>query len=78
MRTIGIDELTWKKGHSYGTIFVDLGKRQVVQLLADRAVKTTKAWLRTHPEIEIISRDRGKLFREAATNGAPQAQQVAD
>ncbi|GHO50886.1 hypothetical protein KSX_90490 [Ktedonospora formicarum] len=49
-----------------------------MQLLADRAVKTTKAWLRTHPEIEIISRDRGKLFREAATNGAPQAQQVAD
>jgi len=57
---------------------VDLEKRRVVQLLAERSVQTSQAWLRTHPEIDLVSRDRGKLFREAATDGAPQAKQVVD
>jgi len=75
---VGIDEWAWKKGHHYGTILVDLEKRRVVQLLADRSVETSTAWLRTHPEIDLVSRDRGQIFREAATQGAPQAKQVVD
>jgi transposase len=70
---VGIDEWAWKKGHRYGTILVDLEKRRVVQLLAERSVETSKAWLRKHPEIDLVSRDRGKIFRDAATEGAPQA-----
>ncbi len=75
---VGVDEWAWKKGHRYGTILVDLEKRRVVQLLADRSVETSKAWLRKHPEIDLVSRDRGQIFREAATEGAPQAKQVVD
>lgn len=75
---VGIDEWAWKKGQRYGTILVDLEKRRVVQLLAERSVETSTAWLRTHPEIDLVSRDRGKIFREAATQGAPQARQVVD
>jgi transposase len=75
---VGIDEWAWKKGHRYGTILVDLEKRRVVQLLADRSVETSKAWLRKHPEIDLVSRDRGKIFREAATEGVPQAKQAVD
>jgi transposase len=75
---VGIDEWAWKKGHRYGTILVDLEKRRVVQLLEDRCVETSKAWLRKHPEIDLVSRDRGKIFREAATEGASQAKQVVD
>src|SRR5215472_7721474 len=71
---VGIDEWAWKKGHRYGTILVDLEQRRVVQLLADRSVETSQAWLRTHPEIDLVARDRGKIFREAATSDAPQAQ----
>jgi hypothetical protein len=75
---VGIDEWAWKKGHRYGTILVDLEKRRIMQLLAERSVETSKAWLRNHPEIDLVSRDRGKIFREAATEGAPQAKQVVD
>ena len=78
VQEVGIDEWAWRKGHHYGTILVNLAERRIVQLLADRSVETSKAWLRTHPEIRTVSRDRGKLFREAATDGAPQAQQVVD
>lgn len=41
-------------------------------------METSKAWLRKHPEIDLVSRDRGKSFREAATDCAPQAKQVVD
>jgi transposase len=75
---VGIDEWAWKKGQCYGTLLVDLEKRRIVQLLAERSVETSKAWLRTHPEIDLVSRDRGKIFQEAATEGAPQAKQVVD
>jgi transposase len=75
---VGIDEWAWKKGQRYGTILVDLKKRRIVQLLAERSVETSTAWLRTHLEIDLVSRDRGKIFREAATDGAPQANQVVD
>lgn len=75
---VGIDEWAWKKGYTYGTILIDLEKRRVVQLLADRSVETSKTWFRKHPEIDLVSRDRGKIFREAATDGAPQANQVVD
>ncbi|WP_242527156.1 transposase [Ktedonosporobacter rubrisoli] len=75
---VGIDEWAWKKGQTSGTILVELEKQRVVQLLADRSVETSKAWLRKHPEIDLVSRDRGKLFRQAAAEGAPQAKQVVD
>ena len=47
-------------------------------MLADRESATVEAWLKEHPEIEFVSRDRGKDFTKAATRGAPQAQQVVD
>src|SRR6202040_1068376 len=67
VQKVGIDEWAWKKGHHYGTILVDLEKRRIVQMLADRSAETRKAWLRTHPEIDLVSRDLGKIFRDAAT-----------
>jgi hypothetical protein len=68
----------WKKGQTYGTILVDLEKHATIELLPDRKEETLTAWLRTHPEIEVISRDRGGEYAAAAKKGAPQAQQIAD
>ncbi len=78
VRVLGVDEFAWKKGQTYGTILVDLELRRAVDLLPDRSEETLEAWLRTHPEIEILSRDRAGGYAAAARKGAPQAQQVAD
>jgi transposase len=58
VRHLGIDDWAWRKGQSYGTILVDLDKRQVIDLLPDRSVESLQAWLERHPGVEVISRDR--------------------
>ena len=78
VRVAGIDDWAWRKGSNYGTIIVDLERRQVADLLADRSAETTSGWLKDHPEVEVVSRDRAGLYAEAARQGAPQARQVAD
>ena len=78
LTSVGIDDWAWKKGQRYGTLVVDLQTHQPVAVLADRSAETVADWLRQHPTIEIISRDRGGTYARGAREGAPQAQQVAD
>ena len=77
-RIIGIDDWSWRKSQNYGTIIIDLERRAVIDVLEDRDVVTCTDWLRRHPEVEVISRDRCGLYAQAARQGAPQAEQVAD
>jgi transposase len=77
LRVVGIDYRSWRKGHTYGTIMVDLEKHSVVDLLADRSSGSVATWLAAHPGVEIVSRDCHGLYAEGARNGAPQARQVA-
>ena len=78
VRVAGVDDRAWRKGHKYGTIIVDLERREVVDVLADRSAATTANWFKDHPNVEVVSRDRAGLYAEAARKGAPQALQVAD
>jgi hypothetical protein len=78
VRVAGIDDWSWRKGSSYGTIVVDLERREVVDILMDRSAASTAKWLKEHPEVEIVSRDRAGLYAEGARQGAPRALQVAD
>ena len=78
VRVLGVDDWSWKKRHRYGTLLVDLERHKIVELLADRESATLERWLRGHPEVEVVSRDRGKDYARAVTRAAPQALQVVD
>ncbi len=66
VRVLGIDDWAWKKGQVYGTLLVDLERRCPIEILPDRREETVRAWLLAHPEIEVISRDRGGAYAAAA------------
>src|SRR5215467_15745454 len=75
---LGIDDWSFRRRRTFGTILVDLATHHILDLLPDRTEKTAAAWMRKHPEIEIVSRDRGGEYASAAAAGAPQATQCAD
>lgn len=78
VRVVGVDDWAFRRGHTYGTLLCDLERRRPVDLLPERSAESLARWLRDHPEVEVISRDRGDDYIKGATAGAPQAQQVAD
>lgn len=75
---LGIDDFSFRRGQTFGTILVNMQSHKVIDLLPDRKAETASAWMSAHPEIDFVSRDRSGEYACAVATGAPQAVQCAD
>jgi transposase len=57
---------------------MDLERNRVIDWLADRYAESLAAWWGSPPEVEILRRDRSRLYADGGRQGAPSAVPIPD
>ena len=75
---ICVDDFAFRKRYSYGTVMVDLDRHRIIDIIDSRETKKVEEWLRSYPNLKVISRDGAQTYSSAASNAHPDAVQVSD
>lgn len=75
---VGIDDFAYKKGRDYMSVVVDQMTHAPIALLEDRSGEALDKWLYQNPQIQYITRDRGRCFTESINRINPGVTQICD
>ena len=75
---VGIDDFASRKGRIYMSAVVDHYTHQPVAVFNSRYGCEIAEWLRSHPEIKLVTRDGSQAYAEIIRSASPSIQQVAD
>ena len=78
MKKVCIDDFAIKKRHKYGTVMIDIETHEIIDLLESRQEDDVTEWLKTYPNLEVISRDGGIMYKSASDKAHPKAKQISD
>ena len=78
IEVIGVDDVSLRKGQTYHTVIYDGNDHHLLALLDGRDGAALKEWLKDHPKVSLVARDRASAYASAITEVLPQAMQVAD
>ena len=73
-----IDDFALKKRHNYGTVMIDIETHQIIDMINSREEEDVTEWLKSYPNLEVISRDRGIMYKSASDKSHPKAKQISD
>ncbi len=78
IQAVGIDDVAIRKGQTYATAIYDMTDHHMIALLDGRNSETLKNWLKKHPKIKLVARDRASAYANAISDILPECTQVAD
>ena len=73
-----IDDFAMKKRNTYGTVMVDIETKNIIDLLGSREINDVIEWLKTYPNLKIVSRDGSLTYAAAIRKAHPKAIQISD
>ncbi|WP_261854154.1 ISL3 family transposase [Clostridium folliculivorans] len=75
---IGIDDFSFRKGITFGTIICDLTTGKPIDIINSRNLDEVTQHLKLYKNAKIVSRDRSTTYAKAIKDALPNATQVAD
>ena len=57
---------------------IDIETHKIIDMIPSRKEEDVTEWLRTYPNLEIISRDGGIMYKSASDKAHPKVEQVSD